>query len=119
MEIIRRFSPRHGTVLLVDGKYVRVAVPRSFRRDGTVRMRNMMCWIAGVDFATGDIPHYALADEETMVDLVLFFTRLKEMGYVLRVLVCDGNDEIVRAAMKVYGPDTLVQLCTRHFVEGL
>ncbi len=119
VEIARRFSPCWSTTLLVDGKYVRVAAPRSFRRDGAVRLRNMMCWIAGVDFGTGDIPHYALADEETMIDLVLFFERLKGIGYVLRVLVCDGNDEIIRAAIHVYGPGILVQLCTRHFTEGL
>lgn len=78
-----------------------------------------MCWICGLDVGTGDLPHYALADEETMIDLVLFFKKLKEIGYVLRVLVCDGNPDIPRAARKVYGDAFFVQLCTRHFLEGL
>lgn len=119
LDVARALRPVWGGILVVDGKYVRTKQLRALRADVRVRQRNLMCWICGVDAWTGDLPHYALADEETMIDLVLYFRRLKEIGYELRVLVSDGNPDFVRAARKVYGEHILVQLCTRHFVEGL
>lgn len=109
--VASKVKPCWGSVLVVDGTYVRMN-----KKIG----RSHMCWITGVDFKTGDLPHYALADEETMIDLVLFFKTLKEkLKYDLKVLVSDGNEDISKAARKVYGENILTQLCTRHFVEGL
>lgn len=78
-----------------------------------------MVWLCGIDYETGDLPHYDLADAETRIDLILYFQTLKEIGYPLRVLVSDGNPEIPYAARKVFGPEILHQLCTRHFIEGM
>jgi transposase-like protein len=109
--VANKVKPCWGNVLVVDGTYV----PMN-KKIG----RSYMCWITGVDYRTGDVPHYAIADEETMIDLVLFFTVLKnELQYDLKVLVCDGNEDIPRAARKVYGNHIIVQLCTRHFIQGL
>lgn len=118
-DVARDLRPVWGGVLVLDGKYVRTKHLRAKRFDGAKRERNFMCWLCGIDAWTGDLPHYAIADEETMIDLVLYFRRLKELGYDLRVLVCDGNEDFIRAGRKVYGDGFLVQLCTRHFLEKL
>lgn len=118
-EVAAFFRPSWSGILVVDGKYVRTKTLRSKRFDEGERSRSFMCWLSSVDAGTGDLPHYALADEETMIDLVLFFRRLKEIGYPLRVLISDGNADIPRAARKVYGEGIIHQLCTRHFIDGL
>jgi hypothetical protein len=124
-EIAQRFRPLWSGILVVDGKYVRVFDPLSAKLDRRAlseeerRRLNLKVWLCGIDAMTGDLPHYSLADEETKIDLVLFFRALKKIGYVLRVLVCDGNDHILEAARHVYGEGFLVQRCTRHFLEGL
>lgn len=124
-EIARRFNPCWSGTLAFDGKYIRVFDRLSTKLD---RRRvsdeerwhlNMKVWLCGIDSGTGDLPHYALADEETKIDLILYFQALKKIGYPLRVLVCDGNDHIVEAARKVFGDAFFVQRCTRHFLEGL
>ncbi len=119
LDVAAALRPIWSGILAFDGKYVRTKILRGKRFDKRERARNLMCWLSGVDTGTGDLPHYALADEETMIDLVMFFRRLKEIGYPLRVLVSDGNADIPRAARKVYGDGVLTQLCTRHFIEGL
>lgn len=124
LAIAAYFRPVWSGILVVDGKYLRVFDRLSVMLDPNAfsleekRAMNMKVWLCGIDAGTGDLPHYALADEETMIDLVLYFQTLKKIGYVLRVLVCDGNPDIVRAARKIYGHDFLVQLCVRHFLEN-
>lgn len=118
-DVASYLRPVWGGILVLDGKYVRTKHLRAKRFDGAKRERNLMCWLCGIDAWTGDLPHYAIADEETMIDLVLYFRHLKEIGYDLRVLVCDGNPDFIRAGRKVYGDSFLVQLCTRHFLERL
>lgn len=117
-------SPKWSGILVVDGLYVRVFDRLSAAFTGRLtssekKAVHRRSWLCSIDSGTGDIPHHALADEESMVDLVLFFRELKAMEYPLKALVCDGNDDIVRAARKVYGEGFLVQRCTRHFLEGL
>jgi len=118
-DVAAALHPAWSGILVVDGKYIRTKILRGKRFDKMERARNLMCWLNGVDVGTGDLPHYALADEETMIDLVMYFRRLKEIGYELRVLISDGNLDIPRAARKIYGDGILTQLCTRHFIEGL
>jgi len=77
-EVSAVLRPKWSGVLTVDGKRVRVSCgPACAPRAGR------MVWLCGVDAGTGDLPHYSLADEETTVDLVLFFRGLKEAGYGL------------------------------------
>lgn len=123
--IAENFKLSWSGVLAVDGKSIRVYnhLAKKLDLSKLTKLERMYLhkktWICGIDYGTGDLPHYDLADEETMIDLVLFFRVLKQIGYPLRVLVSDGNEEIIRAARKVYGSTFLHQLCTRHFTEGL
>lgn len=124
--VAKRFQPKWSGILVVDGKGVKVFdrlvkhIDTSKFSSLEIKRLHRQVWICGVDVGTGDLPHYCLAEEETKIDLVLFFRCLKdEIRYGLRVLVCDGNDDIVQAARKVYGNTFLVQRCVRHYVEGL
>lgn len=126
--ITKRFQPIWSGILVFDGKHIKVfnKIVRSFNPEYLEKLSKLekkflhaKVWLCGIDSGTGDLPHYELGDEETMIDLVTYFRTLKEMGYVIKVLVCDGNDDIVRAAKFIYGNDFLVQRCTRHYLEGL
>lgn len=69
---------------------------------------------------TKDLPHYQVVEGETKIDLYEYFKTLKnDIGYDLKVLVCDGNPETMGAAQRIYGPSIGVQLCVRHFIETL
>ena len=124
-------TPKWSGVLAIDGKYVRVydrlagafSPPKSARPgDGEHERpmpRHRAVWICGIDCGTGDLPHYQMAEEETKVDLVLYFRGLKAVGYPLRALVSDGNPDIVAAARKVFGDSFVHQRCTKHFADGM
>jgi len=123
--IARKFAPRWSGVLVVDGKVVRVydelatKLDRSRFSDDELRWMHKARWLCGVDYGTGDLPHYALAETESRVDLVMYFEALRSLRYPLRGLICDGNPEIPRAARFVFGNTLVVQRCTRHFLEDL
>lgn len=122
--IAEHFPLRWSGVLTVDGKTIK-AYDRLTKQlkgkwsDESLRAMSRKVWICGIDYGTGDLPHYELAEEETKIDLVMYFQTLKKIGYPLRVLVCDGNEDIPAAARFVFGKQIIVQLCTRHFVENL
>lgn len=129
--------PRWSGILVFDGKYVRAYDPWGKAVDLAARgpspahpgegtgdtarpmPRHWVVWLCGLDHGSGDLPHYQIAEEETKIDLVLYFQRLKAIGYVLKALVSDGNPDIVSAARKVFGDGFVHQLCTKHFVDGL
>lgn len=123
--VANNFSLSWSSVLVVDGKSIRVynrlAQKLDLKKftDLEIKYLHKKVWLCGIDYGTGDLPHYDLADEETMIDLVLFFRVLKQINYPLKVLVSDGNEDIIRAARHVFGDTFLHQLCTRHFIEGL
>lgn len=124
--IAEHFKPVWSGVFAVDGVYIKVFDPLAKKLTGypawpseKKKALHRKVWLCGIDYGTGDLPHYALADEESMIDLVTFFRVLKQLGYVLRVLVTDGNEEIERAARFVYGQGFLHQRCTRHYLEAL
>lgn len=123
--IATKFCPRWSGILVVDGKVIRVYDHMVGSRDRTAwtdeewRWRHKMRWLCGVDYGTGDLPHYALADSENKIDLVTYFRILKSIGYPLHAVVCDGNPIIPEAARFIYGAFVIVQRCTRHFIEDL
>jgi hypothetical protein len=135
LEVARRLKPSWSGTLVFDGKYVRVfdrwakvsgAAARAKARPGVATgdtprpmPRHRCAWLCGIDHGTRDLPHYAIAEEETKVDLVLYFQGLQRIGYPLRVLVSDGNPDIPAAARHVFGDTFVHQRCTKHFVEGL
>lgn len=122
--VASHFSLRWSGVLAVDGKTIKTYDPLTKQLKGkwpeeSLKAMNRKVWLCGIDYGTGDLPHYELAEEETKIDLVMYFQILKKIGYPLRVLVCDGNKDIPAAAHHVFGNQIIVQLCTRHFIENL
>lgn len=121
--IAQHVKPQWGQVLSVDGKFVRVFHPVAHKLEVSGWEKKWIlkkAWIVGVDIMTKDLPHYRVCDGETKIDLYDFFTTLKkEIRYDLKVLVCDGNIETLETARMVYGSTVGIQLCVRHFIEGL
>jgi hypothetical protein len=121
----QKFLPLWSGILVFDGKVVRVYDKLSTMLKGSslsedeLRWMNKMRWLVGVDLGTGDLPHYDLATSESKIDLVIYFKALKALNYPLIALVCDGNENIPEAAKFVFGDEIVIQLCTRHFMEGL
>lgn len=119
----QRFKPSWSGVLIVDGTSVKIYNQLSSKlkklSSPERKALHRMMWLCGLDYGTGDLPHYDLADSENKVDLVMYFKQLKQNGYDLKVLVTDGNDLILSAARFVYGNNFLFQLCQRHFLEEL
>ena len=125
IDIAKKFCPLWSGVLVFDGKVIRVydrlvkKMDQKKFTDDERRWMHKMRWLCGMDYGTGDLPHYALADSENKVDLVMYFQTLKSLNYRLVALICDGNPLIPEAARFVYGNDIVVQRCTRHFLEDL
>lgn len=124
-DIAKKFQPLWSGILVFDGKVVRVydqlfkKMDQSKFTDDEKRWVHKMRWLCGVDFGTGDLPHYDLGESENMIDLGIYFQTLKSMGYPLIAIVCDGNQLIPRAAKFVFGKQLIIQRCTRHFLEDL
>lgn len=121
--IAKRLLPKWGNVLSVDGKIIRVFDPFAKEYQGTGAEKKYLLkkvWFCGVDVSTKDLPHYKVIDGETKIDLYDYFVTLKkEVGYDLKVCVCDGNPETMETARMVYGLGIGIQLCVRHFIEAL
>lgn len=121
--IAKHFKPNWGHVLSVDGKIIRVFNPlaQQFQGSGWEKASLLKkTWLAGVDVITKDLPHYRIIDGETKIDLYDYFKTLKnDIGYDLRVVICDGNLETMEGARMVYGSQLGIQLCVRHFIETL
>ncbi len=123
--IAERFSPLWSGILVFDGKVIRVydklaqKISRSHFTDNEYRWMHKQRWLCGVDYGTGDLPHYELAESESKIDLVMYFQTLKSMNYPLKAVVCDGNKYIIEAARFVFGECIVHQLCTAHFIRGL
>ena len=121
--IARNLRPKWRGVLCVDGTYVRVrnAFKKLAQREGWYKgedekfLQKLLALI-GTDYHTRDLPHYSIADNENMIDLVLYFQQLKRNGYGLKVLVRDGNRTIEEATRHVYGLTFASQLCHHHFL---
>jgi len=123
--LAKRFQPLWSGILVFDGKVIRVydqlatKLKHSLLREDELHWMHKMRWLVGVDYGTGDLPHYELAEAESKIELVMYFKTLKEMNYPFKALVCDGNPDIPEAARFAWGKKIVVQLCTRHFIEGL
>lgn len=124
-EIAERFRPLWSGILTVDGKVVKVydaaieRIDRSKLSENEIVWMHKQRWLVGVDHGTGDLPHHDLAEEEGRIEWIMYFRQLKAIGYPLRAVISDGNEDIPRAARFVYGQQIVHQLCTRHFVESI
>jgi len=120
--IKKNLKPKWSGVLSFDGKIVRVFDEFAHIFDYTpieLARAHKAVWLCGVDVHTKDLPHYQLGEEETMIDLVMYFQNLKKLRYPLKVLIVDGKNEAPRAARKVFGREIKIQLCNQHFIESL
>ena len=106
-DITRKYCERFCSILLVDGKYIRVG-----KHDRKIPV------LYGIDYLTHDIPGYRFAPSESYASWLKFFASLKLAGYTPCVVVCDDNENIRQAANKIF-PNVIIQLCHRHYLANL
>lgn len=109
LEVTRRSIDlsRYSGYLVFDGKHLPVkGYPEEV----------VLLW--GADFLSHDLPHFLLAPSENYQACLSFFSALRELGYPLRLLICDDNDAMKMAARYIY-PDVLIQTCQKHFLENI
>jgi len=117
-----KLKPGWSGVLVVDGKWIRAYDPASQRiikklsKEERKRLHRFV-WLLGVDSGTGDIPNHSIAEEETKIDIMMYFQDLKRMDYPLKAVISDGVPWYGQAAKKIFGKQVIVQHCTRHFLE--
>jgi len=120
--VAEHLNPSWGNYLAIDGTYIRVWdwSARYFRYSKEQKRRlHKLVWLVALDLETLDIVHHHLGDEETMIDLTMFYEQIKENGYDLKGLVSDGNTDIIRSARNVFGNDVAHQSCISHFLKNL
>lgn len=106
-DITRKYCGRFCSILLVDGKYIKVG-----SRDRKIPV------LYGIDYLTHDIPGYRFVPSESYVSWLKFFASLKLSGYTPCVVVCDDNENIRQAADRIF-PGVIIQLCHRHYLANL
>jgi uncharacterized protein YaaR (DUF327 family) len=121
----------YSGVLLIDGK----AIPVKQLEEETLEMRHQGGFISRsakrrkikknltllpfIDYETHDIPVYIIASSENKYEIREGFRELKEMGYELKVLICDESvGEIAQVAKEFY-PQVITQTCLKHYSANL
>lgn len=94
-------------LLILDGKYIAV---KGFG--------DKIPFIYGIDYLTHDIPLGDLFAAEDELSFSVFFGKLKQLGYQLRVVVADDRGGVKNALTKVF-PHARLQLCHNHYLENL
>jgi len=120
--IAHTLNPQWSGYLALDGKVIRVWdwSARYFKyTQAERRWLHKMTLLLALDLGTLDVPCHHFGSEETAIDLVMFLTSLKELGYPLNGYVSDGNPDIPRAVRKVFGTGIPHQLCTSHYLRNL
>ncbi len=120
--ISKHLKPSWGGNLAVDSTTIRVYdwSAKYFRYSkNEKRFLHKLSWIVALDLETLDIVHHHLGTDETMIDLILFFREIKNIGYDLKGLVTDGNIDIKRSAEMVLGSHFNHQLCHIHYLKNL
>ena len=93
--------------LIFDGTYISVkGYPKKIP----------MIW--GIDYSTHDLPYFMLVPSESYVACVAYFSHLKNIGYDLKYIVCDDNDAIKQAVVRIY-PDVIIQACIKHYLTNV
>jgi len=98
---------KYSGYLEVDGTYISI---KGFRR------KAVLIW--GIDYQTHDISHYIITPSENYQAMVVYFKRLRMLGYNLRYLVCDDNEATKMAARHIY-PKVIIQTCLKHYRESM
>ena len=125
-DLTRLMKPQsYSGVMLIDGKYVPVKytetgrlkglIPRSRKRQRRGRTKKGLVILPFIDYLTHDIPVYIIASSENMYEIREGFKQLREMGYPLKILICDQSmGEIAQVAKEFY-PDVIIQTCLKHY----
>ena len=127
----------YSGVLLIDGKHVPVKrlseetlamkagqgangkIPRSGKRQSGDKTKSGLVVLPFVDYWTHDIPVFVIASSENRYEIREGFRQLKEIGYDLKILVCDESmGEIAQVAKEFY-PDVIIQTCLKHYKENV
>jgi hypothetical protein len=112
-------------IILIDGKYVPVKetsgramgfVPRSAKRGNT---KKGLVTIACIDYLTHDVPIFETCLSENSFDIERIFLQLKELGYPLKVIICDETmGQIAEIAKRVF-PKVVIQICLTHYSKTI
>jgi transposase-like protein len=105
--ITKQYCTNFCGTLVLDGVYVAVK-----------GLRKKIPFIYGIDFLTHDIPAGILDFAESELAFLRLFSMLKEIGYPLRVVVCDEAMAVRPALRKVF-PDAVIQLCQVHILRNI
>jgi hypothetical protein len=127
-ELTKLLQPQnYSGILMVDGKYLAVKavelkkqaglVPYSKKRRG--KTKGGLVVIPFIDYESHDIPVYVIALSENREDIRAGFTKLRELNYPLKVVVCDESmGEIAQVAKEIF-PDVIIQTCLKHYSESI
>lgn len=119
--IARNLQPQWSGYIALDGKMIRVWdwAAKHFRyTKEEKRWLHKMSLLLALDLGTLDIPCHHLGSDETVIDLIMFLQSLKSINYPLKGYISDGNRDIERAVVKVFG-QIPHQLCLRHYLQAL
>ena len=94
-------------ILLLDGKYTHVK-----------GYNDKIPVIYGLDYLTHDIVHFVLSRGENYQTSMSFFQSLRLLGYPLKALVCDDNQNFQLACRNTY-PKAVIQICHNHYKENI
>lgn len=106
-DITRKYCSKWSGILVVDGKFVKV---KGYERK--------IPFFYGIDFLAHDIPTYRLLPSENYLACLEFFKTLRLLNYPLAALICDDNENIRLACLKVY-PRAVIQICQNHYLENI
>jgi hypothetical protein len=114
-------------VILVDGKFVPVkevkhhkegAIPKSRKRLKN-RVQGGLTVVPYVDYLTHDIPVHILASSENMDEVTEGYKKLHEIGYPLRIVVCDERMAHIATCASKFYKDVIIQYCLKHYTEAI
>lgn len=106
-ELTRRYCTYTSGILIIDGKYVKV---RGYKQK--------IPFIYCIDYETHDILFGVLAASEDTQAFLECFRILKQLNYLLQVVVADDRSTLPLALKQLY-PDVPLQLCQNHYIENI
>ena len=106
-DLTREYCEYSSGILIIDGKYIKV-------RGYTERIP----FIYVIDYDTHDILFGLLTRAESEEAFLKIFHKLKQLNYLLRVVVSDDRSSLPIALQQVY-PGVPNQLCLNHYLENM
>ncbi len=107
IEITRRYCEYSSGILIIDGKYIKV---RGYKQK--------IPFIYAIDYETHDILFGKLVASEDETSFLSFFKTLKELNYLLKIVVADDRSSLPLALKQVYLAIP-IQLCLNHYLENI